>query len=82
MHPLTKTKEVLQQVLAHSAKAVVVTGGEPLMYNHTSELKASYIETFIETSGAYKLTGEWDWICLSPKKTMLPLQRFIIKQMN
>jgi len=47
------------------------------MYNLTAltrELKASYIETFIETSGAYKLTGEWDWICLSPKKTMLPLQ--------
>ncbi len=82
IHPLTKTKEVLQQVLAHSAKAVVVTGGEPLMYNLTAltrELKASYIETFIETSGAYKLTGEWDWICLSPKKTMLPLQEIYNK---
>ena len=27
---------------------------------------------FIETSGAYPLTGTWDWICLSPKKTMPP----------
>ena len=30
------------------------------------------IKTFIETSGAYPLSGNWDWICLSPKKTMLP----------
>ncbi|MCB0476225.1 MAG: 7-carboxy-7-deazaguanine synthase QueE, partial [Flavobacteriaceae bacterium] len=25
-------------------------------------------------SGAYPLTGSWDWICLSPKKTKLPLE--------
>jgi organic radical activating enzyme len=25
----------------------------------------------IETSGAYPLTGTWDWICLSPKKNKL-----------
>ncbi|HEX7414748.1 MAG TPA: 7-carboxy-7-deazaguanine synthase QueE [Bacteroidia bacterium] len=77
VHPLVKTKDVIQQVLGQNAKAVVVTGGEPLMYNLTAltrQLKANYIETFIETSGAYKLTGEWDWICLSPKKTMLPMQ--------
>jgi len=77
IHPLTKTEVVLQNVLAHNAKSVVVTGGEPLMYNLTEltrQLKEKNIETFIETSGAYKLTGDWDWICLSPKKTMAPLQ--------
>lgn len=77
IHPLIKTKDVVQKVLGQNVKAVVVTGGEPLMYNLTAltrQLKANYIETFIETSGAYKLTGEWDWICLSPKKTMLPMQ--------
>ena len=38
----------------------------------TTQLKEQKIETFIETSGAYPLTGTWDWICLSPKKTMPP----------
>ena len=55
--------------------AVVVTGGEPLIYNLnylTILLKQHNIQTYIETSGAYPLSGNWDWICLSPKKTMLP----------
>jgi organic radical activating enzyme len=30
------------------------------------------IKTFIETSGAYPLSGSWDWITLSPKKGMPP----------
>jgi organic radical activating enzyme len=55
---------------------VVITGGEPLMHNLeelTRQLKESGFETNIETSGAYPLTGHWDWICLSPKKFKAPL---------
>ncbi|HKC69828.1 MAG TPA: 7-carboxy-7-deazaguanine synthase QueE, partial [Bacteroidia bacterium] len=77
IHPLTKTEDIIKNVLAYNAKSVVVTGGEPLMYNLTEltrQLKEKNIETFIETSGAYKLTGNWDWVCLSPKKTMVPLR--------
>lgn len=76
IHPLTSTEKIVQDVLAANAKAVVVTGGEPLHYNLeplTGLLKEKNIETFIETSGAYTLTGQWDWICLSPKKTAAPL---------
>lgn len=76
LHPLTSTREIIEHVLARKAKAVVVTGGEPLHYNLdelTRQLKEKNIETFIETSGAYELTGDWDWICLSPKKTAPPL---------
>jgi organic radical activating enzyme len=54
----------------------VITGGEPLMWELdyiTNALQANNIKTHIETSGAYKLSGTWDWICLSPKKTKLPL---------
>ena len=40
----------------------------------TNKLKAEGLQTHIETSGAYKLTGKWDWICLSPKKNKLPLK--------
>ncbi|HQS53380.1 MAG: 7-carboxy-7-deazaguanine synthase QueE, partial [Sphingobacteriales bacterium 39-40-5] len=49
--------------------------GEPLIYNLdylTSELQKRGIKTFIETSGAYPLSGTWDWICLSPKKFKAP----------
>ena len=75
IHPLTPINEIINDVCSYPAKSVVITGGEPLQYNLsalTTQLKEQKIETFIETSGAYPLTGTWDWICLSPKKTMLP----------
>ncbi len=62
---------------ALQAKIAVITGGEPLMYPLgplTAALKAKGMRTHMETSGAYELSGTWDWICLSPKKTMLPTQ--------
>ena len=75
LHPLTATTTIINHVIESKTPAVVVTGGEPLIYNLqyiTQLLKEKGIQTFIETSGAYPLTGIWDWICLSPKKTMLP----------
>ena len=53
----------------------MITGGEPLLYNLdylTTKLRENGIKTFIETSGAYPLSGHWDWICLSPKKFKKP----------
>lgn len=76
MHPLTHADLIIEHAARYPAKAVVVTGGEPSMYQLdylTEGLKRKGISTFIETSGAYPLTGTWNWICLSPKKTMLPL---------
>jgi organic radical activating enzyme len=55
---------------------VVITGGEPLMHDLselTKEFQAGGFKTHLETSGAYPLTGSWDWICLSPKKFKAPL---------
>ncbi len=75
IHPLTTTDVIVANANQYPGKAVVVTGGEPLQYKLdylTSELKQKGIQTFVETSGAYDLSGDWDWICLSPKKTMLP----------
>jgi 7-carboxy-7-deazaguanine synthase len=77
VHPLIKTDEIIKKVKDSGAKAVVITGGEPLIYNLdylTQQLKNNSIATYIETSGAYALSGKWDWICLSPKKTMEPLK--------
>lgn len=76
IHPLTPVGNIIDNVKTWKADSVVVTGGEPLIYNLnelTSLLKQNNIRTFIETSGSYALSGEWDWICLSPKKTLPPL---------
>ena len=75
LHPPTPTNQIVLEALKYS-KTVVVTGGEPLTWNMeplTSELKSKGATVHIETSGAYPLTGQWDWICLSPKKIKLPL---------
>lgn len=77
LHPLTAVDKIVENAAKFPAKAVVVTGGEPTIYNLeylTQQLKNEGIETYIETSGAYPLTGTWDWVCLSPKKTSPPLQ--------
>lgn len=75
LHPLTPATQIVENAAKFAAKAVVVTGGEPSAFNLeklTADLKNAGISTFIETSGAYPLTGNWDWICLSPKKTSPP----------
>ncbi len=76
LHPATETIGIIENA-KKNANTVVITGGEPLMWNLdllTSELQKNNIKTHIETSGAYPLSGKWNWICLSPKKTKLPLQ--------
>lgn len=76
LHPLTSVDTIVENASKYAAKTVVVTGGEPLLYDLdllTSKLQAAGIKTFIETSGAYPLSGTWDWICLSPKKFKAPL---------
>jgi len=76
LHPPVDIRQIVENAASYPAAAVVVTGGEPLMVNMgplTGLLKAQGIKTFLETSGAYPLTGNWDWICLSPKETMPPV---------
>ena len=75
-HPLFTIEDLISAVRQTRAKLVVITGGEPLMHNLdalTNALQATGFETNIETSGAYPLSGNWDWICLSPKKFKAPL---------
>ena len=74
LHPPTHISKIIDNALSYS-DTVVVTGGEPLTWDMTkltSGLKERGAKIHIETSGAYKLTGTWDWICLSPKKLKLP----------
>lgn len=74
IHPPTEITKIVQNAKKYS-DTIVITGGEPLTWDMsalTAQLKAERLQTHIETSGAYKLTGTWDWICLSPKKFKLP----------
>lgn len=79
-HPKLKVESLKLIVKETPAEIVVITGGEPLMYDLTEltkELQAAGLKTNIETSGAHPLSGSWDWICLSPKKFKAPLPGII-----
>src|SRR5690349_11763459 len=75
-HPVVLVEQMIAYVKRSNANQVVVTGGEPLMYDLTylcDEFHKAGLKLFLETSGAYPLTGTWDWICVSPKKFKAPL---------
>ncbi|WP_035676485.1 7-carboxy-7-deazaguanine synthase QueE [Flavobacterium limnosediminis] len=75
LHPPTATDVIVANAKKY-AETVVVTGGEPLTWDMTvltTKLKEQNLRVHIETSGAYPVTGTWDWFCLSPKKTKLPV---------
>ncbi len=80
-HTVVSIESIVEEALKFNPANSVITGGEPLMYNLdgiTQQLKKNGIKTFLETSGAYPLTGEWDWICLSPKKFKPALPEFYL----
>jgi len=81
LHPPTNVDKIVENAVKYS-KTVVVTGGEPLTWDMTkltSGLKEKGAKIHIETSGAYPLSGTWDWICLSPKKIKLPTEEIYQK---
>ena len=75
-HPLLTLDYLLNEVVTSGTDFVVITGGEPAMYNLTTlvnRLKKLTIEVAIETSGTYPLDGAIDWYCFSPKKFKAPV---------
>lgn len=75
IHPRVSTYGIVAKAKESGCKIAVITGGEPLMHDLselTAELKQAGFHTHIETSGAYPVTGTWDWICFSPKKFKAP----------
>lgn len=87
-HPKFDIDEIVNFVVEGSsvkdntvmAVMVVITGGEPLMHSLdqlTGKLKDKGFLTNMETSGSHPLSGNWDWICLSPKKFKAPLPEVI-----
>lgn len=79
-HPLKNISEIVSAAASHPGRLAVITGGEPLMHDCTaltSALHEAGFATNIETSGSSPLSGDWDWICLSPKKFKAPLPEII-----
>jgi len=77
IHPKLSIDQIVDEADKYPGKLSVITGGEPLMYNLdelTSSLSQKGFATNLETSGAYPLTGIWDWICFSPKKFKKPVE--------
>ncbi len=76
-HPQRNIAEIVTAACQYPARLAVITGGEPLQYdltNLTTALQTQGFQTNIETSGAFPLSGSWNWICFSPKKFKTPLQ--------
>ncbi|MDO6429717.1 7-carboxy-7-deazaguanine synthase QueE [Flavitalea sp. BT771] len=79
-HPQQTIAGIVAAAASHPGRLAVITGGEPLMHDCTAltdEFHHAGFSTNIETSGAYPLSGEWDWICLSPKKFKAPLPEIL-----
>jgi 7-carboxy-7-deazaguanine synthase len=77
LHPPTSITDILKGIAQYPVDTVVITGGEPLMWNLdklTAALKLEGLKVHLETSGAYPYSGDFDWVCMSPKKMQAPLQ--------
>ena len=80
--PPVEIEPIVERAASCSARAIVITGGEPLLYplgDLTRALHARGLEIFIETSGTNPISGEFDWICLSPKRQMPPLEEALLR---
>jgi 7-carboxy-7-deazaguanine synthase len=81
-HPRMSAEAIADMAFESGRKTVVVTGGEPTMYDLeplTSALRTRGLRTHIETSGAHEITGSWDWVTLSPKKFKRALDGAFVK---
>jgi 7-carboxy-7-deazaguanine synthase len=78
-YPSFTGEELAQAAVAFPADMVVITGGEPAMYDLSSLCDALHekgMKVHIETSGAHTLKGQFDWVCFSPKKFKVPVNNF------
>jgi organic radical activating enzyme len=81
-HPQISIQNIVTFISEVKSPIAVITGGEPLMHNLdelTESIQSKGIRTHIETSASHPLSGNWDWICVSPKKFKAPLPEILIK---
>ncbi len=76
LYPPVLIESIVERATSCAAQAMVITGGEPLLYPLmplTSALKGRGLKIFLETSGSHPFSGYFDWVCLSPKRRQPPL---------
>ena len=81
-HPKLHVNDIVAKAKEHPARVAIITGGEPAMYDLTSlcnSLHEAGFQTHIETSGAYHITGNLDWVTVSPKKFKAPIDEALAK---
>ena len=79
-HPLVDVADIVARAANTPAKTAVITGGEPLMHNLDPLCEALHrhgITIWLETSGSHRLTGSFDWICVSPKTQKPPIDELL-----
>ena len=77
LHPILGIDYLVSEIEKTTVDFVVITGGEPALYDLTfliKKLKILKIDVAIETSGCYELKGIVDWYCFSPKKFKAPCE--------
>ena len=77
LYPPTEIETVVERAASYPARAIVLTGGEPLLYPLDPLCDALHergLEIFLETSGSHPFSGRFDWVCLSPKRQQPPLK--------
>lgn len=81
-HPHMTVQQIVDIASAFPGRIAVITGGEPAMHDLlplTAGLKAAGFRTHIETSGSSELSGQLDFVTLSPKKFKAPLESALAK---
>jgi organic radical activating enzyme len=81
-HPHFSIEQLVDFVKVYPNELVVITGGEPAMYDLTPLVEALQKigkKVAIETSGAHPLRGNVDWYTFSPKKFKAPVEEAYAK---
>ncbi len=81
-HPMVEINEIVARAAECGAQTAVITGGEPLMHDLSllcHALHKSGIKVHIETSGSRPLSGELDWVCVSPKEHKPPIGEMLLR---
>lgn len=76
-HPKMHIDDLVKEVLKTPAQVVVITGGEPAMYDLSKLINKFHelnLKVHVETSGAYPILGDYDWVTFSPKKFKAPVK--------
>lgn len=77
-----RVSQIVERALESGTERVVITGGEPSVYDLsllTRALREAGLKVHMETAGPHALTGDFDWICFSPKKFLAPQDEYYLR---